>query len=124
MTPAVRKCVSASVAALACLALSGPALGAGDYTPPSGVAGGVTYSSAPWELNARFSTLWNGYYSQNIGNALVDLYKNGVGLVNSNYPGTFLYNNDSVTVNWPDIGVTYVSKCKSSNTRSNAGCSH
>lgn len=113
--------MAAGIAALASLVLSITALGAGDYQ--TGVAGGVTYSSGAWQPGGGWSSLWNNYYSQNIGNAYVELHRNGVGLVASNYPGVFIYNNDATAVS-SSVNSSYVSKCKSSNTRSNAGCGH
>lgn len=88
-----------------------------------GLTGGVLYSSGGWQSGGT-SDLYNGS-SSNIGSAYVEIHRNGVGLVSTNYPGQFLNPGGLAIVCIAancNPGYSVVGKCKSSNTRADASC--
>ena len=96
------------------------AFGLGDYK--NGLQAGVMYTSGSWQGPAGSDYMYN-YDTQNIGNSYLELWRNGVGLWTTNYPGVFLYSGQSTGVSYCcPASYSSIGKCKSSNTRPGAGC--
>jgi hypothetical protein len=84
------------------------------------VAAGAVYTSGGYSL--ALSDQMTNNNQMNIGNGYLEIFKNGAGLVRSNYPGQFVSSTQTIVIYTPGGQASIVGKCKSSNSRQAVFC--